>query len=122
MSWSMQWPVQTLPSPQPPLPSTIIPAPPPPAPDGSAPAPPNTSMPPPMSPYGSYNQYQLTPEQQYFMQQQSWQQWQQYQQQYAQWQAQYGEQVCKLQHFLYFALSFFSFFSPVWSVPNLIFF
>lgn len=36
---------------------------------------------------------QLTPEQQFTMQQQNWQQWQMYQQQYAQWQAQYGEQV-----------------------------
>lgn len=36
---------------------------------------------------------QLTPEQQYLMQQQNWQQWQMFQQQYAQWHAQYGEQV-----------------------------
>lgn len=35
----------------------------------------------------------LTPEQQYTMQQQSWQQWQIYQQQLAQWQTQYGDQV-----------------------------
>lgn len=36
---------------------------------------------------------QMTPEQQYVIQQQNWQQWQIYQHQYAQWQAQYGEQV-----------------------------
>lgn len=43
-----------------------------------------------------YGSYQMTPEQQYYVQQQNWQQWQNYQQQYAQWQAQYGEQVCPL--------------------------
>lgn len=37
--------------------------------------------------------YQLTPEQQYALQQQNWQQWQIYQTQLAQWTAQYGEQV-----------------------------
>lgn len=37
--------------------------------------------------------YQMTPEQQYALQQQNWQQWQIYQTQLAQWQAQYGEQV-----------------------------
>lgn len=35
----------------------------------------------------------MTPDQQYALQQQSWQQWQLYQQQFAQWQAQYGDQV-----------------------------
>lgn len=38
---------------------------------------------------------QMTPEQQFAMQQ-NWQQWQTYQQQYAQWQAQYGEQVSRI--------------------------
>lgn len=37
--------------------------------------------------------YQISPEQQYALQQQNWQQWQLYQTQLAQWQAQYGEQV-----------------------------
>lgn len=37
--------------------------------------------------------YQMTPEQQYALQQQNWQQWQIYQAQLAQWTAQYGEQV-----------------------------
>lgn len=36
---------------------------------------------------------QMTPEQQFVMQQQNWQQWQLFQQQYNQWHAQYGEQV-----------------------------
>lgn len=37
--------------------------------------------------------FQLTPEQQFAMQQQNWQQWQLYQAQLAQWQTQYGDQV-----------------------------
>lgn len=39
------------------------------------------------------NAMYLTPDQQQYMQQQSWQQWQIYNQQMAQWQAQYGDQV-----------------------------
>lgn len=45
------------------------------------------------APAVSSTMYQLTPEQQYALQQQNWQQWQIYQTQLAQWTAQYGEQV-----------------------------
>lgn len=68
----------------PPLPA----GPPPPPPNDGPTAPGQTSMTAASAnnPY-AYNAYQMTPEQQYYVQ------WQNYQQQYAQWQAMYGEQV-----------------------------
>lgn len=93
MSWPMTWTGQVA---QPSIASANfgVPAPPPGAPPPAAnAAPPLPSGPPPPPPAETatnayaYSAYQMTPEQQYYMQ------WQTYQQQYAQWQAMYGEQV-----------------------------
>ena len=84
MSWPVVWPQTQQAAAQnvqmPPIPNYVA---------GGLQAAPMAMMP------GHMQFAQMTPEQQFAMQQ-NWQQWQTYQQQYAQWQAQYGEQVSRV--------------------------
>lgn len=106
MSWPTAWPGQTnvgftnpVPPPVgPPVAAPPLPAGPPPPPPA---ADPKAAAAVPMNPYAFGTAYQMTPEQQYYMQ------WQTYQQQYAQWQAMYGEQVM---HIIKSACDFYFFF------------